>query len=60
VLVVEDTIGGGAVDTCSVVEVLAGCEQPANRAVPASNETLSARAIEDFTAVIVFSPNSCS
>jgi len=54
--VVDDAIGGGDVVTCSVVEVLAGCEHPASRAVPARRDTLSAKAIEDFTAAIVFTP----
>lgn len=55
---VEDAIAGGAVLTCSVVVVLAGCEHPASRAVPASSEAEIAKAIDDFIAVISFTPKA--
>ena len=45
--------GAGAEDICSVDVVLAGCEQPANRADPASRAVLNARLMDFFVAVIL-------
>jgi hypothetical protein len=45
--------GGGAVETCSVELVCAGCEHPASNAVPASNVIPSIALKDVFVAVIV-------
>jgi len=55
-VVVEVMGAGGGADWTSVELVLAGCEQPASRADPASNTMPSVTRKVDFVAVIFHTP----